>query len=344
LVVVSVASILALGVATPVRAQYVQRNLVSDGALPADHVDSDLVNAWGLAASPTSPWWVANNGTNVATIYTGAGVKQSLTVSVPGAPTGEVFNAGSGFVVSAGSVHGPAHFIFSTEGGTILGWAGGTSAIVAYDNSATGAVYKGLAIAHTIAGDFLYATNFHAGTVDVLDSTFTPVHTGGFVDPDIPAGYAPFGIQNLGGLIYVTYAMQDADAHDDVPGPGHGFVDQYDAAGNLLSRIASRGRLNSPWGLAVAPSRFASASGDLLVGNFGNGLINAFDPRRGANGEFQSLGPLMTTAGTTVVIPGLWSLQFGNGHKAGPTTTLFFTAGPFDESHGLFGSITASTP
>jgi uncharacterized protein (TIGR03118 family) len=203
---------------------------------------------------------------------------------------------------------------------------------------------KDFAIAHTIAGDFLYATNFHAGTVDVLDSTFTPVRTGGFVDPDIPAGYAPFGIQNLGGLIYVTYAMQDADAHDDVPGPGHGFVDQYDAAGNLLSRVASRGRLNSPWGLAFAPSRFATASGDLLVGNFGNGHINAFDPRRGANGEFQSLGPLMTTVGTTIVIPGLWALQFGNGHLAGPTTTLFFTAGPFDESHGLFGSITASMP
>src|SRR5438034_9155953 len=213
---------------------YEQHNLVSDGAVNADLVDAALVNAWGLAASATSPWWVADNGSGKSTLYNGnTGAKLALTVTVPGAPTGIVFNGGTGFIVPA---HSKASFIFASEDGTISGWPGGSQAFVVVDNSASGAVYKGLAIARTIAGDFIYATNFHAGTVDVFNATFTPV-PGGFSDPTIPAGYAPFGIQNLNGVIYVTYALQDQDAHDDVPGEGHGYVNAFDVAGNLLGRV-----------------------------------------------------------------------------------------------------------
>ena len=334
-----VSAALTMGVSSPAGAQfYTQHNLVSDGAVPADHVDADLVNPWGLAASSTSPWWVSDNGTGKSTLYNGnTGAKQALVVSVPGAPTGVVFS-GTSFL--------PYRFIFASEDGTISAWgpANGTQAMVKVDNSASGAVYKGLAIGHTTAGDFLYATNFHAGTVDVFDQTFAAVSGAGFVDPAIPAGYAPFGIQNLGSLIYVTYALQDADAHDDVPGEGHGYVDAFDAAGNLLHRVASKGPLNSPWGLALAPVNFGKFSSDLLVGNFGDGRIHAFDPRLNGRGEFQQRGPLHSAEGPPIEIAGLWALAFGNGANAGPTTTLFFTAGPFDEQHGLFGTLVVAPP
>ncbi len=342
---------LALGNARPAAAQfYAQHNLVSDGAIPADMVDTQLVNAWGLAAGPTTFWWVANNQTGVATLYDGnTGAKESLTVTVPGAPTGTVFNGGSGFVVSDGTTNGPSRFLFASEDGTISGWnpsvpANSKQAFVVVDNSANGAVYKGLAIASTPDGDFLYATNFRAGTVDVFDSNFAAV-PGGFIDPDIPEHYAPFGIANLGGRIYVTYALQDADAMDDVPGEGHGYVDVFDTEGNLLARVASKGPLNSPWGLAMAPDSFGKFSGDLLIGNFGNGHINAFDPiKRTGRGEFQHRGPLHSADGPPLMIDGLWSLAFGNDNKAGPKDVLFFTAGPFDESHGLFGTLVPSPP
>src|SRR5882724_12325340 len=261
---------------------YEQHNLVSDGAVSAGLVDAALVNAWGLVASATSPFWVADNGTGLSTLYNGnTGVKISLTVTVPGAPTGIVFSGGADFVVTSGTKSGPARFIFASEDGTISGWnpaVAATQAVVGVDNSAGGAVYKGLAIASTAAGVRLYATNFHAGTVDVFDAAFHPV-PGGFSDGALPPGYAPFGIRNLGGTIYVTYALQDADREDDVAGVGHGFVDAFDTQGNLLRRVASRGRLNSPWGLAVAPSDFGEFSGNLLIGNFGDGHINAFDLR-----------------------------------------------------------------
>src|SRR5438034_5565109 len=291
---------------------YEQHNLVSDGAVPADLVDAALVNAWGLVASATSPWWVADNGTGLSTLYNGnTGAKLGLTVSVAGAPTGIVFNGGSGFVVTSGAASGPARFIFATEQGTVLGWnptVAATQAVVAVDNSAGGAVYKGLAIASTAAGDRLYATNFHAGTVHVFDAGFHPVPAG-FTDADLPPGYAPFGIRHLGGTIYVTYALQDADKHDDVAGVGHGFVDAFDTEGNLLRRVASTGRLNSPWGLAVAPSDFGTFSGNLLVGNFGDGHINAFDPRRfQGNGQLRQQGELHAADGRPIAIDGLWAL------------------------------------
>ena len=328
---------------------YEQHNLVSDGPVPADFVDPALVNAWGLVASPTSPFWVADNGTGLSTLYNGnTGAKVALTVTVPGKPTGVVFNGGASFVVTNGTQSGPARFIFASEDGTISGWnpavPPSTQAHVAVDNSASGAVYKGLAIATTAAGDFLYATNFHAGTVDVFDHAFHPV-PGGFTDPDLPAGYAPFGIRTLGGLIYVTYALQDADKEDDVAGEGHGFVDAFDVHGSLVRRVASRGRLNSPWGLAIAPADFGKFGGNLLVGNFGDGKINAFDLGRAlGQGELQQRGQVLAADGRPIAIDGLWALAFGNGAAAGPANVLFFTAGPLDEAHGLFGRLVPAPP
>jgi len=331
------AAVLAAATPAAERNAYVQHNLVSDGFLPADHPDSHLVNAWGLTSLPGSPWWVSDNGTDVSTLYNADGTPRPLVVSVPSAPTGAVSNTGSSFVVGSG----PALFLFATEEGKLLGWnmSVGTTAQVVADKSGESAVFKGLAI----AGDRLYATDFHNGKVDVFDGSFGDVNTpGAFVDPSIPAGYAPFGIQNIGGDIFVTYAKQDADAHDDVAGQGHGFVDEYDADGHLIGRVATHGQLNSPWGLAMAPASFGRFGGDLLVGNFGDGQINAFE--RQPNGRFEPRGQLRTESGGILTIDGLWALQFGKGALAnnGPTDSLFFTAGPDGESHGLFGTIRAA--
>ncbi len=326
---------------------YQQHNLLSDLAGAADKVDPNLVNAWGLVSGPTTPWWISDNGTGRSTLYSVGTATVPAVFVVPGAgggqsaPTGMVFNGGTSFVVTNSGGTSAARFIFSSEDGTISGFRGGPI-VIAVDSSASGAVYKGLAIASTATGDFLYATNFHAGTVDVFDSHFNPVHmTGAFADPDLPAGYAPFGIQNIGGTIYVTYALQDADQHDDVPGEGHGFVNAFDTGGNLIRRVASKGELNSPWGLALAPADFGTFSNDLLVGNFGNGRVHAFDPGSlEGNGEFQHRGPLHSAAGPPIAIDGLWALGFGKGAaNNGPTNTLFFTAGPDGEQHGLFGML-----
>lgn len=336
--------VMPLVASRPAAAQfYAQHNLVSDGVVPADLVDPALVNAWGLVASSTSPWWVSDNGTGLSTLYNGnTGAKVALTVTVPGAPTGVVFNGTTSFVVHNGTAQGPARFLFASEDGTISGWnpaVAATDALVAVNNSPSGAVYKGLAIASTPDGDFLYATNFHAGTVDVFDGSFNPV-SGGFKDPTIPEHYAPFGIRTFDNVVLVTYALQDADAHDDVPGEGHGYVNMFDTAGNFLTRVTEKGQLNSPWGLAFAPDDFGKFSGHLLVGNFGNGRIHAFDPgKRNGKGEFQHRGPLHSAGGKPIEIDGLWGLSFGNGANAGPTNVLFFTAGPFEEQHGLFGKL-----
>jgi uncharacterized protein (TIGR03118 family) len=255
-------------------------------------------------------------------------------VSVPNAPTGAVANTGTAFVVGTG----PALFLFSTEEGKILGWnqSLGTTAQVVADLSDEDAVFKGLAI----AGDRLYATDFRNGQVDVFDGSFAQVDMpGAFVDPAIPAGYAPFGIQAIGDNIFVTYAKQDADREDDVAGQGHGFVDEFDTSGALIARVATHGQLNSPWGLAMAPTGFGRFSGDLLVGNFGDGEISAYEPQ--SDGSFELVGQLRTSDHEVLAIDGLWALQFGKGAVAnnGPTDTLFFTAGPDDENHGLFGTI-----
>jgi uncharacterized protein (TIGR03118 family) len=339
----------------PAAAQfYLQHNLVSDGAVPADLTDTRVVNAWGLVSGPTTPWWISDNGTGLTTLYNVGTGTITNTFTVPGAggqqgtPTGVVFNGGTGFVVNNGLGSSPARFIFASEDGTISAFRG-APIVTVVPNSGSGAVYKGIAIDSATAGTLLYATNFHAGTVDVFDSTFTPVQMpGAFVDLDLPPGYAPFGIQNLGGIIYVTYALQDANKHDDVAGQGHGFVDAFDTAGNLLHRVASKGQLNSPWGLALAPADFGGFSNHLLVGNFGDGRIHAFDPANfTGQGEFQARGPLHSADGPPIAIDGLWALSFGKGaanNANGPTNTLFFTAGPFDEGHGLFGSLVAVPP
>jgi uncharacterized protein (TIGR03118 family) len=325
-----------------------QRNLVADTPGAAELTDPNLVNAWGLAFGPTTPAWVADNGTDVSTLYRGATDTTPapsilpLVVSIPeGAPTGAVFNAGDGFAVTAGKASGPARFLFSSEAGVISGWnsnvpaPGSTEAQVGA--MVPGAIYKGLAIADTRKGPRLYATDFHNARVDVWDDMFSPAgKPGAFTDRRIPKGYAPFGIQTVADhFIVVTYAKQDADAEDDVAGAGFGFVDVYDTAGNLLDRLASRGPLNAPWGIALAPKDFGKASGDLLIGNFGDGRINAFDVR---HGRFD--GALRDKHGRKIEIDGLWALEFGNG-VIGTPQTLLFTAGPEDESHGLFGAITA---
>jgi uncharacterized protein (TIGR03118 family) len=337
-VLATAVAVLATGTSSAAeRNAYVQHNLVSDGTIAADHTDGQLVNAWGLTSLPGSPWWVADNETSVSTLYGADGTKRALVVSVPNNPTGAVSNTSSDFVVGSG----PALFLFSTEEGKVLAWnmSVGTTAQVVADKSGDGAIFKGLAI----AGDRLYATDFHNAKVDVFDGSFGDVNTpGAFEDPGIPAGFAPFGIQNVDGTIFVTYAKQDADAEDDVAGQGLGFVDAFDTAGTLLGRVATRGQLNSPWGIAMAPASFGRFGGDLLVGNFGDGQINAF--ALGPNGSFEPRGQLRDESGGVLTIDGLWALQFGKGAaNNGPTDTLFFTAGPDGESHGLFGTIRAAS-
>jgi uncharacterized protein (TIGR03118 family) len=347
-----VTAVFALFLAKPTEAVsfYQVHKLVSDISGFADNYDPNLRNPWGISSSPTSPFWISDNRTGVTTLYNGSGqpfpVGSPLVVTIPppaggsppSAPTGQVFN---GSLTSFPINGNPARFIFATEDGTISGWNAGTSAILKVDNSASGAVYKGLAIGNNGIDDLLYATNFNGGEIDVFDSNFAPhILPGNFTDPNIPAGFAPFNIQNLGGKLYVTYAKQDAAKHDDVPGPGNGFVDVFDLNGNLIQRLISNGALNSPWGLALAPSNFGDLSNSLLVGNFGDGVINAFDPGTGA-----PLGQIQDDMGNPVVIEGLWGLKFGNGGNGGDLGKLYFTAGipgpppGAVEDHGLFGSI-----
>jgi uncharacterized protein (TIGR03118 family) len=314
--------------------------LVSDSGGTTN--DGSLVNAWGLSAGPTTPWWSANNGTNTSTLYSGTGAKVALTVSVPGAPTGTVFNGNTAdFVVSENGKSGAARFLFATEGGTILGWTpavNGATAIAGADRSSAGAVYKGLATAN----DRLYATDFHNGKVDVFDASFKLITTsGGFKNAKIPKGFAPFGIQALGGNIFVTYAKQDAAKKDDVAVPGQAYVDEFTPDGALVASVVNSGKknapLNAPWGLAMAPSDFGSFAGDLLVGNFGNGRISAY-AQKGSKWVYK--GQLRLADGTPIAIDGLWAIAFGNGAAAGPTNTLYFLSGPSEEKHGLYGSVT----
>ena len=347
-VVCGVALIAAMALAPQALARgagrYAQRNLVSDQPGRAELIDPSLVNAWGLAFGPMTPAWVANNGADNSTLYSGGigsppPVKIPLTVSIPGgAPTGMVYNGSPGFVVHSGASSGPATFLFSSEAGRITGWnisVSPTQAPVA--KTVPGAIFKGLAIANAAGGERIYATDFHNGKVDVWNSDFKRIHRrGAFRDPKIPSRFAPFGIQAVGDKLIVTYAKQDRDAEDDIPGAGNGFVDVYDTSGKLLRRFARRGPLDSPWGVARAPKGFGGASGALLIGNFGDGRINAFDPHSG-----KLLGALRRKNGSRIRIDGLWALQFGNG-VIGTPKTLLFTAGPAGESHGLFGELTAA--
>ena len=337
---------------------YRQTNLVSDVPGLALHTDPNLRNSWGTSTGPGLPIWVADNHAGAATLYDGQGNPQpgpgtqQLVVSIPappragpgaaGAPDGTVFNpTPDGFVVSKNGVSAPAKFLFATEDGTIAGWNPGvdpTHAVIAVDRSTVtdqagdlGAEYKGLALVSTPGGKFLYATNFRFGTVEVFDSNFYLVNS--FTDPTVPAGFAPFGIHNIGGNLYVTFAKQGPGKVDDDAGPGRGFVDVFSPSGVLLQRLASQGRLNSPWAVTLAPSTFGAFGGDILVGNFGDGRINAFNPTTG-----QFLGQLRNHGGP-ITISGLWGLRFPTTSLNVTPNALYFTAGPNDEANGLFGDI-----
>jgi uncharacterized protein (TIGR03118 family) len=326
---------------------YDQHNLVSDLNKVADRMDIRLKNAWGIDASPTGPWWVNANGTGLSIVFDGNGApapaNNPLVVSIPpvgsGNPTGIVFNTfnGSGDFNSA-------VFIFASEDGTISAWNPGSSQATTKVPPSTDNVYKGLAIgelAGTPTKKVLYAANFHKGTVDVFDTNFGSLSAGSlaanaFTDVTIPAGFAPFNVQNINGSIYVMYAKQDSTAHDDVAGPGNGYVDVFAQNGSFIRRLQHGNWLNSPWGVAMAPANFGDLSGLLLVGNFGSGQIAAFDP---ATGAFKSM--MLSHGNHPVEIDGLWGIKFGNGGMAGATNVLFFAAGPGDEEHGLFGTLRA---
>ena len=347
--------------------RFVVTNLTSDLAGVAANTDPVLQNAWGVTFTPgASPFWISDNATGCSTLYDGAGVPQALRVKIPlpggtvpatacvhndpnnpsnptpATPTGLVWNPTTTFRVPGTTL--AATFIWSTEDGTIAAWTGGLTppdqAVLAVDKSGS-AIYKGLVFGTNPHGVFLYATNFKAGTIDVFApnasagyraATSSEVE-GSFSDPNIPAGFAPFGIENINGDLFVTYAKQDTTLHDDVAGPGNGFVNVFDTSGHLLRRFASRGPLNSPWGVTRASFAFGRFSGDILVGNFGDGQINVFDS------EGKHRGPLKDANGKPIVIEGLWKLTLGGGRNSS-SDTLYFTAGPNDESDGLFGTIT----
>jgi uncharacterized protein (TIGR03118 family) len=352
--------------------RYIVTKLVSDiAALGGGVIDPNLKNPWGVVFTPAvSPFWIADNANGKSTLYDGDGAIVPLVVTIPCPPTagqgsscpqfsspnGLVWNpttsTTTGFLVPlTGKV---ASFIFDSEDGTISAWTGGLSpadnAVLAVNNSLTpnatlGAVYKGLAVGVNVNGVFLFATNFRAGTVETYapspagSTTGFYVQTstdGGFTDPNIPAGYAPFGIQNINGDLFVTYAKQNGPKHDDVAGRGNGFVDVFDTDGHLLRRFASRGTLNSPWGVARASFAFGRFSGKILVADFGDGKINVFE----SDGTF--VDQLRDTDGKTIAIDGLWTLTLGGGAKSS-SDTLYFTAGPNGQTDGLFGTITPAS-
>jgi uncharacterized protein (TIGR03118 family) len=312
-------------------------NLVTDdqSVNAAQITDAGLLNAWGMSYGPTSPFWISSNGAGTSVLYqvdplTQATTKLGLTVTIPGdgSVTGQVFNS-----AGAGAFNSNA-FLFVSEDGTVSGWRGalGTSAEMLTPSS-TNNSYKGVALASVGVNSYLYAANFHAGTIDVIKANAaTPNLSGSFTDPTLPAGYAPFNIQNLGNQLYVSYAKQDADKADEVAGAGFGFVDVYNLQGHLVSRVASGGSLNAPWGLAIAPSSFGALAGDLLVGNFGDGHINVYDAH-----THSFVGQVLGSDGKPLAIDGLWALSPGNDGKAGSSQFIYFTAGPGDEQHGLFG-------
>jgi uncharacterized protein (TIGR03118 family) len=306
--------------------------------LVSDRADAQLVNAWGLAASATGPWWVANEARSSSTLYDGDGRKQALSVAVPGGPTGVVFYGGRGFVVRSGVAAAPARFIYACEDGMIRGWSPtvpdswSTKAVVAVDAGGEAAVFRGLALAH----DRLYATDFHNDRVLVFDSHWRRVvRPGAFVDRAIPAWFAPFGIQAVGRRIFVTYAWRAPVNGNDAPTGG--YVDEFDLDGRLVARVGHSRQLDEPWGVALAPRGFGRFGGDLLVANFGSGAIKAYTRR---DGGWALRGRL------PVKVPGVWGIAFGNGAAAGPRTTLFYAAGPHRwhgatevSVHGELGSI-----
>jgi uncharacterized protein (TIGR03118 family) len=327
-------------------------------------LDANLSNPWGLVTSPGLPFWIADNNSNLATLYSGTGQIQTNAVTgssmvgisipasaagVPANPTGQVYNGNGGFLISTSKGQETALFIFAGEGGTIAAWAkdSGATAVTSYDdgldNGTHHAVYKGLALGAVNGASFLYATDLHNNKIDVFDTNFAkPADMQGkFVDSTMPAGFVPFAIVALNNQLYVTYAMQDAAMHDEATGAGLGYVNVFDFGGNFISRFASAGPLNAPWGIALAPAGFGSFAGDLLIGNFGDGTINIFAPN--GTSLATSMGPLTVNNGAMFAVPGLWSLVFGDGDSDKPLTTLFYTAGFANQTDGVFGSIAVSS-
>jgi uncharacterized protein (TIGR03118 family) len=330
----------------------------------AKTIDANLKNPWGIAVAPGAPFWIADNNSNLSTLYSGIGANETqaitgspnIGIAIPASaagvqanPTGQVYNGDGGFLIPTSHGQESAVFIFYGEGGTIAAWANdsGATAVTAYDdgvaNAGNHAVYKGLAIGTVGGATYLYATDLHNNKVDVFDTNFAKpaAMQGKFVDPSIPAGFVPFGIQALNGNLYVTFAKQDSAKHDETTGAGLGYVDVFDFSGNLVSQFASAGALNAPWGIALAPAGFGSLQGDVMIGNFGDGTISIFSPNATALANFE--GPLMSTAGEPITFPGLWSLAFGNGDADKPVTTLFYTAGFADQTDGVFGGITLTS-
>jgi uncharacterized protein (TIGR03118 family) len=333
---------------------FLQTNLVSDISGVALNTDPKLINPWGIAAAPGGPMYVANNGNGTVTTYNGAGVSQNISFNIPGpggtdsigAPDGEVFNGSQAFDITLNGATAPAEFLYATEDGTIAGYnpaVSSTQAVLAVNNNASGAVYKGLAIGTDPDGrTLLYVANFNSGQIDVFDSKFQPTTVGGnFTDPNLPTGYAPFNIANIDGQLYVSYAVQDAAKHDDVAGAGLGIIDVFSTNGTFEKRLVSNvtpqgnpGPLDAPWAMVLAPKGFGNFGGDLLVGNFGSGQITAVNPFNG-----NVMGTLTNAKGNAITIGGLWGLQFGNGSNGANTNTLYFTAGINHENDGLFGQI-----
>jgi uncharacterized protein (TIGR03118 family) len=317
--------------------------LVTDQSSGAAHTDTHLVNAWGLAFNPTAFVWVANNGTSTSTLYDGNGVPQTLVVAIPAGTagaagvTGIVYNGTQDFKVTQNGATGASPFIFAGEAGTVAGWSPAVNranAVTAVDTGGS-AVYKGLAIAAYAGANYLYAADFHNNRIDVYDAGWHKTTLpGAFADPNLPAGYGPFGIQAVGDRIYVAYAQRETAGNDEVKGAGLGVVDVYDTAGTLIRRLASGGALNAPWGMAVAPANFGDFANALLVANFGDGKINAYNASTGA-----FIGTLSKADHTPIVIDGLWGIAFGNGVNNQPANTLFYAAGPNDEAHGIYGRI-----
>src|ERR1039457_3590497 len=327
-------------------------------------IDANLQNPWGIAVAPGLPFWIADNNSNLATLYTGTGEIETNEVTgstdvgvaipasaagVPANPTGQVYNGNGGFLIATNKGQETALFMYDGEGGTIAAWAqdSGAAAVTAYDdgvvNATDHAVYKGLALGTVNGAPYLYATDLHNNKIDVFDTNFSKpaAMQGKFVDPSIPTGFVPFGIAAVNGQLYVTYAMQDAAKHGEVTGIGLGYVDIFDFSGNFISRFASTGALNAPWGIAVTPAGFGSLEGDVLIGNFGDGTISIFAPK--GTSLATSVGPLLASNGQALAFPGLWSLVFGNGDSDKPLTTLLYTAGFASQTDGVFGSITTSS-
>jgi uncharacterized protein (TIGR03118 family) len=336
----------ALGLGNGSRSAYVVSKLVADERGHAPSVDSALVNAWGIAASPTGPWWTSNEARGSSTLYSGTGRKQLLTVTVDGGPTGIAYYGGKRFRVSVAGVSDPARFIYACEDGKLRAWTPtvptgwSTRSEVVVDEAAEAAVFRGVALAR----DRVYATDFHNARVDVYDGSWRRVRrAGAFTDPAIPSWYAPFGVQAIGGHLFVTYVGRAPVNGNDAPTGG--YVDEYDLAGRLVARVARMGALNAPWGLAQAPRGFGPFGGDLLVGNFGDGRLNAY---RWTSSGWRHDGVLRDAQSKPIVVNGLWGIGFGNGGAAGSRDTLFFASGPHDWRgatelgvHGLLGSISA---